>query len=73
MSSPQTGSQGSHALASNKVVFSGEATINGQQVMFVVEVEDNGKPAIDFKIMITGVVNSTREGTLTQGNIQFHK
>lgn len=29
-------------LASNKVTFSGEATINGQKVMFTVEVEDNG-------------------------------
>ena len=60
-------------VSSNKVVFTGEATINGQQVMFTVEVEDNGNTGDRFKITITGVVNSTREGTLTQGNIQFHK
>lgn len=61
-------------LASNKVMFTGEATINGQKVMFAVEVEDNGDPGTNdrFKITITGAVNSTREGALTQGNIQFH-
>ena len=60
-------------LASNKVMFTGEATINGQKVMFTVEVEDNGNPGTNdrFKITITGVVNSMREGTLTQGNIQI--
>ena len=60
-------------VTSNKVIFTGEATINGQQVMFTVEAEDNGNSGDRFKITITGVVNSTREGTLTQGNIQFHK
>ena len=61
-------------LAANKVVFTGEATINGQKVMFTVEVEDNGAGTSDrFKITITGAVNSIREGALTQGNIQFHK
>lgn len=62
-------------LASNKITFSGEATINGQKVMFTVEVEDNGSPGTNdrFKITITGAVNSIREGALTQGNIQFHK
>ena len=60
-------------LASNKVAFTGEATINGQKVMFTVEVEDNGDGTSDrFQIVITGTVTSTREGTLTQGNIQFH-
>lgn len=62
-------------LANNKVTFTGEATVNGQTVMFTVEVEDNGEPGTSdrFKIVITGAVNSTREGQLTQGNIQFHK
>lgn len=61
-------------VATNKVVFTGEATINGQKVMFTVEVEDNGAGTSDrFKITITGVVNSMREGALTQGNVQFHK
>jgi predicted ABC-type ATPase len=62
-------------LASNKVAFTGEATINGQKVMFTVEVEDNGDAGTSdrFKIIITGAANSTREGTLTQGNIQFHR
>lgn len=62
-------------LASNKVMFSGEATINGQAVMFTVEVEDNGEPGTNdrFKITITGAANSMREGALTQGNVQFHK
>jgi len=62
-------------LASNKVMFSGEATINGQAVMFTVEVEDNGDPGTNdrFKITIAGAVNSMREGALTQGNVQFHK
>jgi hypothetical protein len=62
-------------VAANKVVFTGEATINGQKVMFTVEVEDNGEPGTSdrFKITITGAVNSTREGALTQGSIQFHK
>ena len=62
-------------VAANKVMFTGEATINGQKVMFTVEVEDNGEPGTGdrFKIVITGGVNSTREGALTQGNIQFHK
>jgi hypothetical protein len=61
-------------LGNDKVVFSGEATINGQKVMFTVEVEDNGKGTKDrFKITIAGAVNSMREGTLTQGNIQFHQ
>ncbi|HYK19098.1 MAG TPA: post-COAP-1 domain-containing protein, partial [Pyrinomonadaceae bacterium] len=61
-------------VTSNKVVFTGEATINGQKVTFTVEVEDNGDPGTSdrFKITITGAVNSIREGTLTQGNIQFH-
>ncbi len=61
-------------LATNKITFSGEATINGQTVMFTVEVEDNGAGTSDrIKITITGAANSMREGTLTQGNIQFHK
>jgi hypothetical protein len=62
-------------LASNKVSFTGEATINGQKVMFTVEVEDNGEPGTNdrFKIIITGAANSMREGVLTQGNIQFHR
>jgi hypothetical protein len=62
-------------LANNKVTFTGEATINGQKVMFTVEVEDNGESGTSdrFKIIITGAVNSTREGPLTQGNIQVHR
>ena len=62
-------------LADSKVMFTGEATINGNKVTFTVEVEDNGEPGTNdrFKILITGAVNSTREGVLTQGNIQFHK
>lgn len=62
-------------LATNKVSFTGEATINGQQVLFAIEVEDNGEPGTSdrFRIVITGAVNSTREGALTQGNIQFHR
>jgi hypothetical protein len=61
-------------VSANKVMFTGEATINGQKVMFTVEVEDNGEPGTGdrFKIVITGAVNSMREGALTQGNIQFH-
>jgi hypothetical protein len=57
------------------VIFSGEATVNGQRVMFTVEVEDNGEPSTNdrFKITIGGAVQSVREGVLTQGNIQFHK
>ena len=62
-------------LAANKVVFTGEATVNGQKVTFTVEVEDNGSPGTNdsFKITIAGALNSMREGALTQGNIQFHK
>ena len=61
-------------LTTNKVSFTGEATINGQKVMFTVEVEDNGEPGTNdrLKIIITGAANSTRDGALTQGNIQFH-
>src|SRR5262249_26549802 len=55
-------------LANNKVTFTGEATINGQKILFTVEVEDNGEPGTSdrFKITITGVVNSMRDGALTQ-------
>jgi len=62
-------------LADNKVTFTGEATINGQKVIFTVEVEDNGDPGTNdhFKIVLTGAVTSTRDGALTQGNIQFHR
>lgn len=62
-------------LSSTRIVFTGEATVNGQKVMFTAEVEDNGEPGTNdrFKITITGAINSMREGTLTQGNIQFHK
>jgi hypothetical protein len=62
-------------LASNKVTFTGEATINGQKVIFTVEVEDNGDSGTSdrFKIVMSGAVTSTREGTLTKGNIQFHR
>jgi hypothetical protein len=62
-------------LADNKIAFTGEATINGQKVMFTVEVEDNGDAGTSdrFKIVITGAVTSTREGALTQGNIEFHR
>ncbi|HEY7783308.1 MAG TPA: post-COAP-1 domain-containing protein [Pyrinomonadaceae bacterium] len=62
-------------ISNTKVIFSGEATVNGQRVMFTVEVEDNGEPSTNdrFKITIGGAVQSVREGVLTQGNIQFHK
>ena len=62
-------------LTMTKVSFTGEATVNGQKVMFTVEADDNGEPGTGdrFKIIITGAVNSTREGALTQGNIQFHR
>jgi hypothetical protein len=62
-------------VTSNKVVFTGEATINGEKVTFTVEVEDNGDAGTSdrFKITITGAVTSMREGALTQGNIQFHR
>ncbi|HEY8411390.1 MAG TPA: post-COAP-1 domain-containing protein [Pyrinomonadaceae bacterium] len=62
-------------LADNKVAFTGEATINGQKVMFTVEVEDNGEPGTSdhFRIVMTGAATSTRDGNLTQGNIQFHR
>jgi len=62
-------------LTDNKVTFTGEATINGQKVIFTVEVEDNGDPGTNdhFKIVLTGAVTSTRDGALTQGNIQFHR
>jgi len=62
-------------VSTTKVVFTGEATIDGQKVMFTVEVDDNGEPGTNdrFKITMTGAVTSTREGALTQGNIQFHK
>ena len=62
-------------VSTSKVVFTGEATINGQKVTFTVEVDDNGDPGTNdrFKITITGAATSTREGTLSQGNIEFHK
>ena len=62
-------------VSTSKVVFTGEATINGQKVLFTVEVDDNGDPGTNdhFKITITGAATSTREGTLSQGNIEFHK
>jgi hypothetical protein len=66
---------GFNRLADNKVAFTGEGTVNGNKVTFTVEVEDNGESGTNdrFKIIITGFVNSMREGALTQGNIQFHQ
>ena len=40
-------------VAANKVVFTGEATINGQKVLFTVEVEDNGEPGTEDRFKIT--------------------
>jgi hypothetical protein len=57
------------------VSYAGEGLVNGQKVFFTVECEDQGEPGTNdrFKIVITGAVNSMREGPLSQGNIQFHK
>ena len=62
-------------LSNTKVTFTGEATVNGNKVIFTVELEDNGEPGTNdrFKITMSGAVTSMREGLLTQGNLQFHK
>jgi hypothetical protein len=49
--------------------------VGSSMVTFQVDVEDNGEPGIGndkFRIVIMGSITSTRDGTLTQGNIQFH-
>ena len=59
----------------NKVTFTGTGHVGSSMVTFQVDVEDNGEPGIGndkFRIVIMGSVTSTRDGTLTQGNIQFH-
>lgn len=59
----------------NTVEFTGVGRIGSTMVMFKVTVEDKGEPGrMDtFRIEITGPITSTRAGTLTQGNIQFHR
>jgi hypothetical protein len=55
-------------------IFRGTATVNGQQVTFEIQVQDNGEPGRNdwFSISIPelGYVAS---GPLTRGNIQVHK
>jgi len=62
-------------VSATKVQFTGEGLVNGNKVYFTVECVDNGEPGTNdrFKIAITGAAVSTREGALSQGNIQFHK
>ena len=62
-------------LSDTKVMFQGEGTANGRPVTFTVEVQDNGEPGTNdrFKIVISGGAASTRDGALSQGNLQFHK
>lgn len=59
----------------NEVTFTGRGHVGNDPVMFTVKVEDNGEPGTNdkFSIVITGGRTSSRSGTLTQGNIQFHR
>lgn len=57
----------------NEVVVTGRGHIGSQSVTFTVRVQDNGEPGSGdyFSIMISG--RDSHQGTLTQGNIQFHR
>lgn len=59
----------------NQVTFRGTGRIGSDTVNFEVICEDNGDPGNNdfFRIAITGVHNSTRQGNLSQGNIQAHR
>src|SRR5207248_9130424 len=57
---------------SNEVVLSGRGHIGRTAVTYTVRVQDNGDPGTNdfFSIVIPGFPSA--QGTLTQGNIQFH-
>jgi len=65
----------SYNPATNEVIFSGRGHVDRDPVFFTVRVVDNGEPGTNdtFSIIITGLRTSSRSGTLTQGNIQFHR
>jgi hypothetical protein len=57
---------------SNEVVLTGTGHVGGTPVTFTAKVQDNGESGINdfFSIVISGFPSA--QGTLTQGNIQFH-
>ena len=57
---------------SNEVVLTGTGHVGRTAVTFTVRVQDNGEPGTKdyFSIVIPGY--PAAQGTLTQGNIQFH-
>ena len=57
----------------NEVVLTGRGHIGDQSVTFTVRVQDNGEPGSNdfFSITISG--RDAHQGTLTQGNVQFHR
>jgi hypothetical protein len=57
---------------SNEVVLTGTGHVGGTAVTFTVRVQDNGEGGTNdfFSIVMPGFPSS--QGTLTQGNIQFH-
>jgi hypothetical protein len=61
--------------ATNEVTFTGRGHIDRGVVFFTVRIKDNGDPGTGdtFWINITGARSSSRSGTLSQGNIQFHR
>jgi hypothetical protein len=61
--------------STNEVTFTGRGHIDRDVVFFTVRMHDNDSPGTSdgFSISITGARSSTRSGTLTQGNIVFHR
>ena len=59
----------------NEVTFTGRGHVDRDIAFFTVKVRDNGEPGTSdtFSITITGGRTSSRSGTLSKGNIQFHR
>ena len=57
------------------VPLTGYGHVDRDAVLFTVTVSDNGNPGFSdtFSINITGARTSSRSGTLSNGNIQFHR
>jgi VCBS repeat-containing protein len=65
----------SYDPSTNQLTFSGRGHVDRDIVFFTVTVKDNGEPGTSdtFSISITGSRTSSRSGTLSKGNIQFHR
>jgi len=65
----------SYDAANNQVTITGHGHVDRDAVFFTVTVSDNGNPGFSdtFSINITGARTSSRSGSLSNGNIQFHR